>query len=714
MLAGLLLFAGCLSSIDAIPHLKRNAARLEPRQFASSCVPSTVTVLTTIPQCTGNACAVQTITSQGQSFSVSTLGSASGIAGQVFGGTTFDNPASTVQNAGVDAFTICDDDCTVAGVPFPSGSTVFFTNFVPVPPGTNVAGGTTVTDPNVPVTTPGLATSTFVSTIINGQTITDANQLVTTTRMGNDGTITTVVQTITQILSPNGPQTFTVIVPGTGTTVTRTITVTNGGPGDFPSSTSAPVTTVPGVTTSPGGTSSLPPVTSGSSSVPGPPIPTTGPGSSSSSVVSTSGTVDGPPGTTTPGTSSTTSATTPPEGPPTTTSVTTSISVTSSTTSASATSSVNPRACSTGDECTNNGFPLGICLDASNVPIVGGLGVDTGFCALSAILPPFAAGSSAADCLTSDDCTNIGLSLCLFTALPVTGGLPLEVGRCVLGASTEPNPAADSGGIVTGLLSLNQPCTATSQCGVGLCLPVLLSPNNGLCLLQDPVGDILTPLGQSSSTGGGTPTAGLSGVVNTILGPITPTTEPLTPVVDGILDGVGTVVDSLGGGNAPGSGAGNGGATSPSTTTGAGGGIPANPLPSLIANVGEAIGGLGGTSTAPGPLAAVTDLTNAAAGLVGGLLGGGQQAPSAPAAPASPTTLFTQTAPAPPTLALSETPSVTVPTLAAPTFAAPSIAVPSIPVPSVALPSAPAVPGGSGLLGGLAGTVDGVVGGLLG
>lgn len=268
---------------------------------------------------------------------------------------------------------------------------------------------------------------------------------------------------------------------------------------------------------------------------------------------------------------------------------------------------------------------MGICLDLNGVPILGGASVDSGFCALSALLPtaPSIDGLDVT-CASSADCSGIGLSLCLYLGLPVVDNLLARVGQCVLGASTGPTtPVSDPNNPLRGIISLNGACTANAQCSAGLCVPSIVGATQGVCLLSDPLGlgGLIGPLGSTPTgtpTGLGTVIQPIVSIVDNVLDPLTPTGQPLSPVLNGVLDGVGSLVQAIGGGN-------------PTAASGA----IANPLPTVIEAIGDGLGGLGGSGTSAGPLAAVTGLTDTVGQIVGDVL-----QPAVSGGPAQPVASF--------------------------------------------------------------------------
>ncbi|ORY87545.1 hypothetical protein BCR37DRAFT_276 [Protomyces lactucae-debilis] len=715
MLGSLLIAAGAFSFADATPF-----RRLQARQQVENaliCVPTTITrtatslvpIITTIPECVGNACGINTVTQQGQGVVTSTLTGVNGQPGDVIGGTTFINPANTVQNAAFNSFTICDDQCTVAGVGFPQGQTVFFTSNQPVQPGTTTLGGTTVTNANVPVTIAVPQTNVFISTIVNGQTVTNPNQVVTI-EVPIPGGVSTVTRTVTDIITPPAPPATTQAPPPPpGTTIVVTVTPTPPPPGP-PGTTvlttitssigNVPGTTVTETRTSTGPVttqtttqtvSSTPPILSTDLS---PPPPNTSSSSESGTppvtLSSTSTVVISPPVT-----SSSTVVTSPPVVS-TTAVVTTATSSTSASASPSASILAGP-ACTNNLDCQGKGLPVAICLNATGVPVVGNIPISGGTCALSALLPTGIAGLNLT-CTTNAQCTGIGLQTCVAAGLPLVGDALTSAGTCLLGvvSGTGTGPSNPQTTLL-GLLSVGQQCTSSSQCTLGLCLPSLV---NGLSACADPSlvpilagGTLPSPLNNLPVVA---PIAtAVVGLASTILGPLVPTGSPLAPVLDPLVSGVLSALpltDILGGV-----------ATAlpqlplvsevlslvnPTATNGL-----AAPVQSLLNGVGDIVGPVLGV---PAPTTLVTQPAALPSLPVVGENGGVIPAVNSIVAPIL--DLLTQPTQAPAAPALPSLPAAlpTLPTelpVALPTAALPTAALPSLPSALPSLPSAlPSVP----------------------
>lgn len=152
MLTQSLLGLSVISTASAFPGFRRQARQAAPFDLADCPPASTVTayvpIITEIPFCTGNVCPTNTIISQGQPVTTSTLLSvpATGSIGQVFGGTVAINNGAAATNLVFPSFTICESSCTVGGNAYGSG-TVFFATSTPILPSQTLTfGGQTLTD----------------------------------------------------------------------------------------------------------------------------------------------------------------------------------------------------------------------------------------------------------------------------------------------------------------------------------------------------------------------------------------------------------------------------------------------------------------------------------------------------------------------------------------------------------------------------------------
>lgn len=236
MLGSLLLSLGAVSVVSAFPRRAPRVARSPANQYITDVLvcpaPSTVTsyipVITTIPEGQGNLAGVNSIISQGQTYVTSSLASsqATGSIGQVVGGVTAINTGAVATNAAFPTFTICDSQCTVAGGVFASG-TVYYTGSAVVQPSTTaIVGGQTLSSSTGLVTSATPITLTYYSTVINGATVTDGSMPLTTVTRGIDGAPTTVVQQASEVISSaNGGATIAPPIAASGGAITTLVTV---------------------------------------------------------------------------------------------------------------------------------------------------------------------------------------------------------------------------------------------------------------------------------------------------------------------------------------------------------------------------------------------------------------------------------------------------------------------------------------------------------
>ncbi|CCG82849.1 protein of unknown function [Taphrina deformans PYCC 5710] len=613
---GSLLFSLSTVSVSALPGFARKARQVEaPVCPPASTITSYVPIITTIPECQGNLCSINTIISQGQPYITSSLTgmTTTGSSGLIIGGTTFINNGAAPTNAVYSTFTSCSSQCNVAGVTYGPGDIYYSTSTPVAPSSTSVLGGQTLQDTSATFITPTAVTSTFYSTTIDGVSVTDGSVPLSTTFSGADGIPTTLIQPVSQVIVPtpdvapgqtvsrtstlitpssptpatvtmsmgvsigdNGELT-TVVLPGSGASVITTGinglgTPVNNAPGleTFPTTTGAdglptPITspaTGAGAGTGPGlsevttGIDGLPtpvdstpgsdtlPVTIGADGLPTPityPATATGAGTGPGLNEVTTGT-DGLPTPVNTSGSVALPVTTGADGLPTpvtlpgiaTTGTTASIDG-SATTTGSSKATISSSPLTTAPSSNGNGVSVTDGLSSSLLTSPTAVAsADSPLSSTNAIeSTPIAIGGSTSSsagsssttttipCRSNADCTIVGLNVCLdLTGAPLA--LNAALGICgsdptsgqqtsTVGASavtTSASGVTNSAAVTSSAAPV--PCTSNQECttaGLGACLDILGAQIGTNVELATGTCAQISPIGQSTTTSGASPSA---------------------------------------------------------------------------------------------------------------------------------------------------------------------------------------------------------------